>query len=119
MAKHNETGALGEKIAEEILVKKGFQIHFRNWRAGKKEIDLIASFDNQWVFVEVKSRRSNVFGHPEDAVDQRKKAHMREAAAAFLLQYPAAFPTLRYDVVSITFCEAGEPECIHYEDAFY
>ena len=119
MAKHNATGALGEMLAEQILVKKGYQIHFRNWRTGKKEIDLIASYDNQWIFVEVKTRRSNAFGYPEDAVDARKKGHMREAAAAFLLQNPTGFPTLRYDVVSITFFPAGEPECIHYEDAFY
>lgn len=119
MAKHNATGAKGEALAEEILVKKGYAIHFRNWRWGKKEIDLIASWDDQWVFVEVKTRSGNLFGYPEDAVDIRKRAHMREAAAAFLRQNPDGFPTLRYDVVSIILWPDGRWEWRHFEDAFW
>ncbi|RYD51282.1 MAG: endonuclease [Sphingobacteriales bacterium] len=119
MSKHNETGALGETLAAEILAGKGYQVHFRNWRSGKKEVDLIASFDNQWIFVEVKTRQGTAFGFPEDFVDARKKAHLRSAAEAFLWDH-TQFPTLRYDIISIILNPVtGAYEWTHFEDAFY
>lgn len=118
MARHNDTGRRGEDIAERVLVDKGYAIHFRNWRAGRREVDIIASFDNQWVFVEVKTRSGVLFGFPEDSIGEQKKAFMREAAEAFLWDHQD-FPTLRYDIVSVVFRPDGSWESQHFEDAFW
>lgn len=111
-------GSQGEKIAESHLISKGFRIHFRNWRSGRREVDIIASKDNQWVFVEVKTRSATAFGFPEDFVDERKKAFLRDAADAFLWE-EQQFPTLRYDIISILMRSDQVVEIRHFEDAFY
>ena len=118
MARHNDTGKRGEDIAESLLVAKGYTIHFRNWRTGRREVDIIASFDNQWVFVEVKTRSGVVYGFPEDSIGEQKKAFMREAAEAFLWDHQE-FPTLRYDIVSIVIRPDGGYEWRWFEDAFW
>ena len=53
-----------EKAAEKLFSAQGFEIIERNWRAGHKEIDLIVRKNNLIVFVEVKSSRSEKYGHP-------------------------------------------------------
>ncbi len=118
MARHNDTGRRGEDIAESILIQKGYVIHFRNWRTGRREVDIIASFDNQWVFVEVKTRSNVQFGFPEDAIGEQKKAFLREAADAFLWDH-TEFPTLRYDIISIVIRTDGAYEWRWFEGAFW
>lgn len=118
MARHNDTGKRGEDIAETLLIGKGYTIHFRNWRSGRREVDIIASYDNQWVFVEVKTRSGVQFGFPEDAIGEQKKAFMREAADAFLWDH-TEFPTLRYDIVSIVLRPGGVYDWTHFPDAFW
>ncbi|MBY0539541.1 YraN family protein [Patescibacteria group bacterium] len=55
MAKHNEIGRIGEKVAEEYLVSKGHTILSRNYRKPYGEIDLVSRKDECVHFVEVKS----------------------------------------------------------------
>ncbi len=72
MAKHNITGKEGEEIASAYLKAKGYQIIEMNKRFGRAEIDIIAKIGNEYVFVEVKTRTSDYFGFPEEAIDKRK-----------------------------------------------
>ena len=69
MAVHNELGTWGEEVAAQYLTKKGYTIVERDWKSGHRDIDIIALKDDIVVFVEVKTRRNNYFGEPEDAVD--------------------------------------------------
>ncbi len=117
MSKHNETGVKGEQIAENFLVKKGYGILHRNWCSGKKEIDLIAEKDGLLIFVEVKTRSATAFGFPEEAVDARKQAFLRFAAAAYLELNPH-FEQMQFDVVSVRLSGEAVTEIIHFEDAF-
>ena len=57
MAEHNELGKLGEQLARDFLIAKGYQILEQNWSCGHKEIDIIAMDGNELVIVEVKTRR--------------------------------------------------------------
>jgi putative endonuclease len=118
MAKHNETGLKGEQIAENFLLNKGFTILHRNWRFEKKEVDLIACKGDLLVFIEVKTRKSSLFGFPEEYVGAKKQGLMRQAAEAFIGEYPQ-YSTIRFDIISILLDKNIVKEIMHFKDAFY
>ena len=72
MAQHNLLGNKGEMLASRYLLDKGYAVLHYNWRAGHKEIDLIAKERDTLVFVEVKSRTSEQYGNAWDAVTDDK-----------------------------------------------
>lgn len=118
MAKHKETGIKGEQIAENFLLKKGYKILYRNWRYGKKEIDIIAETAGLLVFIEVKTRATTYFGYPEDAVSNNKQEFMKLSAEAFIAEH-SQYSEVRFDVISIILTHDETKEIIHIEDAFY
>ena len=117
MGKTNETGARGERIAEEYLRNEGFEILHRNWRTAHKEVDLIATEDGMLVIVEIKTRADLRFGFPEEAVSTSKQRHLREAAEVFLRLFPE-HRTARFDVVSIIEKNGMVKDLRHFRDAF-
>ena len=73
MAYHNELGKIGEKLAAEYLINKGYEILAQNFYFDKAEIDIIAKKDNNTlVVVEVKTRNSDFFGDPQVFVTPSK-----------------------------------------------
>ncbi len=102
-----------EKLAEDFLVREGFRILERNWQAGHKEIDIVATRENLVAFVEVKGSRSSEYGHPSERVDRRKRENLIQAAQQFIIEHELAGSDFRFDL--ITFFE-GILE--HYPDAF-
>lgn len=109
-------GQWGEEMAASFLISKGYDILGRNIRTSYGEIDLIASKDQQLVFVEVKTRTSTQFGNPEDAVNDEKRAHMLASAQAYLQENPATELDWRIDVIAITKLSQNQPEIIHFEN---
>lgn len=118
MSKHKETGINGELIAENFLLMKGYCILERNWRFGKKEIDIIAKLNSILVFVEVKTRSSFIFGFPEEAVHPKKQGYMKVAAEAYGDANPD-FESIRFDIISILIENDQPKEIKHFEDAFF
>ena len=51
MAEHNEFGKEGETAAADFLTEKGYSILHRNWRCGKKELDIVAKYNNELIVV--------------------------------------------------------------------
>src|SRR6202012_1929813 len=100
MSKHNKIGIKGEQIAAEFLLNKGYIILHRNWRSGKKELDIIAFKDNVLVITEIKTRSGIDFAFPEEAVNKKKQQFIRQAAAAFLDANPV-YKNMRFDIVSV------------------
>ncbi len=117
MAQHNQLGKEGEKLAREMLERKGYKILETNWRHGRDEIDIVAMDGDDLVFVEVKTRSSDLFGPPEEAVTERKESFLIRAAEAFIEAKDLDFNS-RFDIVSIILKD-GKPEINHIEDAFY
>ena len=117
MGKHNETGARGEHIAQEFLLAKGFDILHRNWRAGRREIDVVAMDGDMLVFIEIKTRGGILFGYPEEAVTARKQGYLRQAAQSFMRLHPQ-YPCARFDIVSILLRNGAIEEILHLPDAF-
>ncbi|WPP53400.1 YraN family protein [Catalinimonas niigatensis] len=110
------TGQSGEDRAALFLEAKGYQIIHRNYRYRRAEIDLIAQKDQLLVFVEVKTRRSSDFGHPEDFVGSRKAALIIEAADHYIHQHNWQ-GDIRFDIIAIITQPSIEIQ--HMEDAFY
>jgi len=117
MRKNNETGARGERLAEEYLREKGYFILNRNWHYVHKEVDLIARDGDTLVFVEIKTRHGWRFGFPEESVSIKKQQNLRDAASAYLEQYPE-FEWVRFDVITIVFQNERIDEFRHLIDAF-
>lgn len=105
-------GDLGEEKASELLSKKGYKIIETNYRFKKAEIDIIAKNDLFLVFIEVKTRKNNNFGNPEEFVSERKIELFQETAEHYMLDNKINL-NLRFDIISVI---GNEIE--HFEDAF-
>jgi putative endonuclease len=117
VATHNETGKKGESLAADWLEKSGFTLLHHNWRHSHYEIDIIASRSNMLHFIEVKTRRSNRFGYPEESVSDRKMENLMQAAEEFLYRYPE-WKKVQYDVLSITMGKNEEADFFLIEDVY-
>lgn len=95
-------GQLGENQAVLVLQQQGYRIIERNYRAGRwGEIDIIALHQGSLVFIEVKTRTSNHFGSPLDAISYHKKQSLKRAFHHYKLTHPQTPDSLRFDVVAV------------------
>ncbi len=117
MAHHQNTGNLGESMAENYLVSNGYIILHRNWRYAHWEVDIIAVKNGKLHFVEVKTRRTTTFGYPEEDVSRKKMKNLLGAAEEFLLQYPQ-WKLIQFDIISIIITKGCEPDFLLIEDVY-
>ena len=75
MARHNDTGKQGEERARAYLLSKGYKLRETNWSCGKLELDIVAERDGVLVVVEVKTRSTDLFEHPQEAVREEKNSN--------------------------------------------
>ena len=116
MADHNDLGNVGELKAQEFITAKGYKIKHTNWKAGKLEIDIVAEFEDWLVIVEVKTRSTDYFEHPEEAITMRKIRNLVNAADAYIRTFDWQGET-RFDVISVI-PEGQHFRIDHIEDAF-
>ena len=111
-----ETGRRYEKIAEEYLSKKGFELLERNYQFGKCEIDLIFKLEKKIIFVEVKYRKSKAYGQPYMFISRKQKLNIIKASAKFVRNHKEFKGFIyRFDVVSVL---GDTGETVHYPNAF-
>lgn len=116
--KHNtQFGKLGEDIAAEYLTKEKYTVLIRNYRYIKTEIDIICRKDNEIIFVEVKTRSSDMMAYPEKAVGKSKQKNIRLAAENYLEEQNLLLPA-RFDIIAIVKTDK-KFEVEHIIDAFY
>lgn len=118
MNKNKDTGRLGEGIAAEWLQGEGYRILHMNWRQGRWEIDIIAERSGVLHFIEVKTRRSLKYGHPENHVNKHKMRNLVNASAGFLLLHPQ-WMRIQFDIISINLWQESEPDLFLIEDIYY
>ncbi len=112
-------GRDGEAAACELYRRLGFEIVDRNYRAGRGEIDVVARRGETVVFCEVKTRRSDQWGLPAEAVGPAKQAQLRRLAAAWLAERQPGYVEVRFDIVSVIVRDGTtEAEITHIPDAF-
>jgi len=108
MRTKKDLGARGEKLAASLLRQKGYKILERNFRCRLGEIDIVAQDGDTLVFVEVKTRWSEKFGPPEEAVTARKLRSIEKTGQYFRLLHPGLPEAERIDVVAIELDGAGK-----------
>ncbi len=94
-------GADGEERAARWYEAHGYEVLARNWRCREGELDLVVRSGGALVFVEVKTRSTDRFGSPAEAVTPTKQRRLRTLAARFLADSGARAAALRFDVVAI------------------
>lgn len=98
-------GNNAERLACDLLVKKGFTILQKKFRSKFGEIDIIARDKETLVFVEVKARTNRKFGLPEEAVTPSKLWKIKKTAEFYSLTHPSLPKKLRIAVVALEFSE--------------
>lgn len=115
-SKHIRTGKDGERKAAVFLQQLGYTVLQLNYRYKRAEVDIIAKKDDVLVFVEVKTRASDRYGLPEEAVTPQKERLIMSAAEEYIYEINWQHD-IRFDIISITL---GTPLVIHHiEDAFH
>lgn len=109
-------GRQGEKVALQFLRRLGYKIIARNFSCRWGEIDIIAEYAGVLVFVEVKTRKTDAYGAPEEAVDWKKIRHLQRVAQFYLVHFAEAQRPSRFDVIAVTWNEI--PRINHIQDAF-
>jgi putative endonuclease len=109
---HLKIGKQGEKLAVKYLKKEGYKILKRNYKCQFGEVDIIASFGDEVVFVEVKTRTSDIFGRPNEAVDRNRKNRYVNCARYYFAGKRLQ-GNVRFDVI-----EVYQKEINHIESAF-
>jgi putative endonuclease len=110
-------GRHGEELAARHLIAKGYEIVDRNWRCRVGELDLVARDGDCLVFVEVRARRGQALGTPEESVTRAKQARLAALAGAYVEERNWA-GDYRIDVVAVEFDERGRLLRVdHYENA--
>lgn len=110
-------GAMGEDLATTWLKSNGFDIIERNWRCGRYETDIIASKDGRLHFIEVKTRRSERYGLPEQQVDRKKLNRMIDAGTAYIRMYPG-WKWIRFDIIAVQLFENAPVRIDYLEDLY-
>lgn len=95
-------GISGEDLAAAWYEARGYAVLARNWRCRDGELDLVLRRGRDLVFCEVKTRTTDAFGVPAEAVTKAKQARIRRLAARWLEDDARMAPqSIRFDVAAI------------------
>jgi putative endonuclease len=113
-------GDTGEELATRELARRGYVIRERNWRCTAGELDIIAELPlalqgrggggegASIIFIEVRTRRGDQFGTPEESITPAKRAHLIAAAQTYLQEHALEDCDWRIDVVAVELSARGE-----------
>ena len=97
---------------------QGYRLLAQNWRRREGELDLVALDGTTLVFLEVKTRRTDTLGEPEESITPRKQAQLARIAQRFIDEHPALrFEECRFDVLVIDLRQ-DPPQVRHWVNAF-
>lgn len=113
--RNQKIGTWGEDVAAEYLKERGYTIKARNARTPYGEIDIVAEKVSITVFVEVKTRTSNIYGPPEISVTPRKQEHMLAAAEHHAQENE--IDHWQIDVLAVERKSGKNPKITHFENA--
>ncbi len=106
--KRRDTGRLGEKLAQDFLIKRGYRILETNYRSPEGEIDIIARHGEYLVFIEVRTKTSLSFGGPEESITLTKKARLIASAQHYQQSHDNLPLLWHIDVVAVRLNQKGE-----------
>jgi putative endonuclease len=103
-------GKSGESLAADYLSAHGVSIIARNARNQYGELDVVGCIEGMTVIFEVKTRKTDTYGNPEDAISRIKRQHLINASQAFILEHPELPAEWRIDVIAIRLFPGSQPE---------
>lgn len=114
-----EIGLLGEALAMRWLGKNGRKVLHRNFRAPRGgEVDIVCRHKDVLVFVEVKTRTSDEFGRPADAVNADKERLIQRGANEWLRLLGRPKIKFRFDIAEVLLIDGELPKISVIENAF-
>ena len=117
MAEHNELGKWGEDEATLYLENEGYVVIDRDWKAGKRDLDILAVSPDGKTLVVVKTRSGEEYQQPEEAVDVRKMRNLAIAANTYVKEQKVE-KELRFDIVTVVGIGHQVKRIEHLVDAF-
>ncbi len=111
-------GNRGERVARRYLKIRGYKILDTNFSTSHGEIDIICSKSGLIVFVEVKTRKSNILGEPEDSVTYPKQKKIASVARYYVKKNNLSGNNLRFDIIAIKYKTGRKKDIRHLIDAF-
>lgn len=106
-------GNLGEHLAADRLAELGYRLVETNWRCAVGEVDIVAWHEKCLTFIEVRTRRGNKAGTPEESVTLTKQRRLLQLVEAYLSSHPelcssqGEWPPCRIDLAAVEFDTAG------------
>lgn len=113
-AQRKALGDYGERLAGRELERRGLEVLDRNWRCAQGEIDIVARHGGALVVCEVKTRTSDRYGAPVEAVTARKAARLHRLGFAWAKAHQVAYEQLRIDVVAVLIAPGTLPVLTYY-----
>jgi putative endonuclease len=96
-----KVGKFGENLAKNYLINKGYKIIEQNYQNSYQEVDILANFRGETVFIEVKTRTSNTFGRADEAVSERKINNLLKVMDEYLFTRKIDPDKARLDLIAI------------------
>lgn len=118
MGNNKVFGAFGESLATDYLSQQGYRVIERNFSCRAGEIDIIAIHGDTVVFIEVKTRSSERFGMPSEAVSTTKQRRIVKTALFYLQKNRLLDNMSRFDVIEIITDEDNKSRINLIQDAF-
>jgi putative endonuclease len=115
---HLRRGKLGERAAKRYLQAEGLKFLTANYASPRGEIDLIFRDRDCLVFVEVKTRSSELWTRPAAAVNSRKRRLLSQAALDYLRQLKQPQVPIRFDIVEVLLSDGAVREVRHLPNTF-
>lgn len=113
-AQRRALGDFGERVAARELTQRGLSVLDRNWRCGQGEIDIVAADGRTLVVCEVKTRRSNRFGAPLEAITEAKAHRLHRLGLAWAAAHGSGWGEVRVDVVAVLVERHSAPVISHF-----
>ncbi|HEY4458294.1 MAG TPA: YraN family protein, partial [Pseudonocardiaceae bacterium] len=114
----HELGRRGEDLVAQFVKAAGFTVLCRNWRCREGELDILATDGDMLVVCEVKTRTTDEFGTPADAMNAKKIRRIKEATNRWLREYRIPYVPVRYDLAEVRWPRTGDPQLQYRRDAF-
>lgn len=113
-AQRQALGAYGERLAARYLSEHGLRILDRNWRCPEGEIDIVARHGRLLIVCEVKTRSSDRYGTPLEAITREKAARLHRLGWRWAAEHDIRHTAIRVDVVTVSTAVKGAPAVAHF-----
>lgn len=110
-------GRRGEELAVAELTRRGHEIVTRNWRCQVGEVDIVSSSGETWYFFEVRTRRGQEFGTPEESLTPAKQQRMIDVALTYLGEHDLHDVDWRVGLVAVDMDRTGQLERLEVYDS--